>query len=84
MYANVIKDGRRKPYSNFTGASNMMESQGLRKCLSNMNDDHSLNQIASIARDMDNKSWHILEEYGFDKDAERFDPGHYRKNFDNR
>lgn len=62
----------------------MMESQGLRKLLSSMNDDHSLIRITSIASDMDNRSLYILEEYGFNKDTELFDPGHYRKNFDNR
>ena len=83
MYANVIKDGRRNA-NVITGASNMMESQGMRKCLSNMNDDHSISQITSISRDIDNKIWYILEEYEFNKYTERFDPGHYRKNFDNR
>ena len=83
-FSNCIKEGKGKTNSNFNGASNMMESQGLRSCLTDMANDGSLNNIKTFARDMDNKSWHILEEFGFDPETERFDPGHYRKNFDNR
>ena len=83
-YSNSIKVGRGKMNANFTGASNMMESQGLRSCLTIMEGDDSLGSIKVFARDMDNKSWPILQEYGFDPETERFDPGHYRKNFDKR
>ena len=82
-FSNCIKDGKGKANSNYNGPSNMMESQGLRYCLTDMANDGSLSNIKAFARDMDNKSWHILEEFGFDPESERFDPGHYRKNFDN-
>ena len=80
-YSNVIRDGRHKAYSNFDGPSKMMESRGLQSCLENLQDDGTLNNIATVTRDMDNKSWKILEEFGFDKQSERFDPGHYWKKF---
>lgn len=69
--------------ANFTGASNMMESQGLRSCLIIMEGDDSLGSIKVFVRDMNNKSWPILQKYGFDLETGRFDPGNFCKNFDN-
>lgn len=61
-----------------------MESQGFQSCLENLQDDGTLDNIATVTLDMDNKSLKILEEFGFDKKSERFDLGHYKKNFDHR
>ena len=62
----------------------MMESRGLQSCLENLQDDGTLNNIATVTRDMDNKSWKILEEFGFDKQSERIRPRSLQKNFDHR
>ena len=45
----------------------MLENRGLQSCLENLQDDGTFNNIATVTRYIDIKSWKILEEFGFDK-----------------
>lgn len=83
-FFNSIKYGKNKHLANYNGASNMMESNGLKHCLEIMSDDQMIELIQTVARDMDNKSGPILTDFGVDNSKERFDPGHYRKSFEAR
>ena len=75
-YAHILKA---KGYSigNFTGASNMMESAGVRLCLDQISPNVKGKRI-TFTHDHDNKSGKILNE--FDENAvENYDPGHASK-----
>lgn len=83
-FFNAIKFGKNKYRANFRGASNMMESFGLRNCLEIMSQNNLIELIQSVTRDMDNKSGPISYDFDIEKKQERFDPGHYRKNLEAR
>ena len=81
-FCTLTKDGGHRVDSNYDGSSNNMETVGTTEIIKRLKEHEIFDAIHTITKDRDNSTSKLIKDIG-SEDLLTYDPGHYRKSFEN-